>query len=146
MSPSKNGIYPATNPQFSIWFTSVVVGFVGGLSAIISLYFSSYLFISQKIKSILSDNRIDTLGILMQRAALKNSIFMTLGVLLCQVPQGVILAITANMKSGGQVVANVGLVFGVVSVVVTPCWVAYFSFPLKREVVFWRRGRIDEED
>ncbi|KAJ3075052.1 hypothetical protein HDU98_009340 [Podochytrium sp. JEL0797] len=150
VGPSSNEIYPDFTIQKICWISAVSLGFCVGFSIIIPLYTTTYYFVKEKLASSFTNHHVDTLRLHLQHHALKNSILMTAGILVCYVPQSICTYFELFGSLSGDTVAGLVIItlafeFVVLDVLVTPVLVLYFSEPVRNAVWYWRRKEEEEE-
>ncbi|KAJ3287011.1 hypothetical protein HDU79_006020 [Rhizoclosmatium sp. JEL0117] len=150
-STCSNGVFPDTKPQMYIWILTNSIGFITGFGAIIYCYTATYKFIKRRISETLADHHVDQVRVLLQRKVLRNSILMTIGVLICYIPESIAMGfMSAKVLRRDTVVGAVLIAISYASMladtIVTPCLILYFSAPLRDAFCFWKQREKDEDE
>ncbi|ORY40389.1 hypothetical protein BCR33DRAFT_719387 [Rhizoclosmatium globosum] len=134
-----------------IWILTNSIGFITGFGAIIYCYTATYKFIKRRISETLADHHVDQVRVLLQRKVLRNSILMTIGVLICYIPESIAMGfMSAKVLRRDTVVGAVLIAISYASMladtIVTPCLILYFSAPLRDAFCFWKQREKDEDE
>ncbi|KAI9332967.1 hypothetical protein BDR26DRAFT_868739 [Obelidium mucronatum] len=152
-SPCSNEVYPDKKLQFYLWLASGGAGFPFGFPLLIYFYWSTYRYITRKLKTSFADHHVDTLRILLQRKALRNSVLMASAVLFCYIPLFAFLGILSSKlvdrnSFAGRIILETCFEIVCLDVLITPCLILYFSQPIARKTrqLWQKQQRHDSEE
>ncbi|ORY40391.1 hypothetical protein BCR33DRAFT_363811 [Rhizoclosmatium globosum] len=133
--------------QFIVWLITISAGCLVAFPVIIYCYASTYRYLSAQLREAMSNVRIDKWESMMQKRLLFNSITMALSVVLCYLPNVVVIVLySAKVVDAasltGKWLAVIAFFALALDVVITPILIMYFMNPIKR----FRSGGMEDEN